>query len=121
MNILQLGLFAATLLFTGDVEAEAEQRLLARYDAILHSDVVKVAHHGSRTSNTPVFVDHVAPDTAQAMIAVVSVGPSSLFGLPDEDVLLRWQTHGATVWTTVRQGAIWLRSDGQSVHRVDWR
>ena len=54
-------------------------------------------------------------------MAVVSVGPSSLFGLPDEEVLLRWQARGATVWTTVRQGALWLRSDGQRVHRVEWR
>ncbi len=117
--VLRLVYDQTVFLFTGDVEAEAEQRLLARYGAILHSDVVKVAHHGSRTSSTPVFVDHVAPDTAQAMIAVVSVGPS--FGLPDEEVLLRWQAHGATVWTTVRQGALWLRSDGQRVHRVVWR
>ncbi len=119
--VLRLVYDQTVFLFTGDVEAEAEQRLLARYGAILHSDVVKVAHHGLRTSSTPVFVDHVVPDTAQATMAVVSVGPSSLFGLPDEAVLLRWQARGATVWTTVRQGALWLRSDGQRVHRVEWR
>ena len=119
--VLRLVYDQTTFLFTGDVEAEAEQRLVARYGAILQSDVVKVAHHGSRTSSTPALVEHATPDTAQATMAVVSVGSSARFDLPDEEVLWRWQARGATVWTTVRQGAIWLRSDGQSVHRVEWR
>ena len=119
--VLRLVYDHTVFLFTGDIEAEAEQRLLTRYGAILRSDVVKVAHHGSRTSSTHALVEHVAPDTARATIAVVSVGASSLFGLPDEEVLRRWQARGATVWTTVHQGALWLRSDGRSVHRVEWR
>lgn len=119
--VLRLAYGQNAFLFTGDVEAEAEQRVLARYGALLPSDVIKVAHHGSRTSSTPAFVEHAAPDTARATMAVVSVGASSLFGLPNEEVLLRWQARGASVWTTVRQGALWLRSDGRTVHRVAWR
>ena len=119
--VLRLVYDQTAFLFTGDVEAEAEQRLLARYGPLLRSDVIKVAHHGSRTSSTPAFVDHVAPDTARATTAVVSVGTSSLFGLPNEEVLARWQARGATVWTTARQGALWLRSDGKGVRRLEWR
>ncbi len=119
--VLRLVYDQTTFLFTGDAEAGAEQRLLARYGALLRSDVVKVAHHGSRTSSTPAFVSRAAPDTARAPLAIVSVGPPSFFGLPDEEVLQRWHARGATVLTTVRQGALWLRSDGKSVRRVEWR
>ncbi len=112
---------ATAFLFTGDAEAEAEAGLLARYGALLPSDVVKVGHHGSRTSSTDAFVARVVPDTSEAATAVVSVGPRTRFGLPDEEVLLRWRTHGAHVWTTATQGALWLRSDGRQVTRVAWR
>ena len=119
--VLRLTYDQTTFLFTGDAEAEAEQRLLARYGALLRSDVVKVAHHGSRTSSTAAFVQHAAPDTTDAPLAVISVGAPSFFGLPDEEVLERWQTRQATLWTTARQGALWLRSDGRHIRQVKWR
>ena len=119
--VLRLTYHHTAFLFTGDAEAEAEARLLARYDALLPSDVVKVAHHGSRTSSTPAFVEAATPDSAHAPLAVISVGDPSFFGLPDEEVLGRWQARQATVWTTNRQGALWLRSNGQHVRRVEWQ
>ena len=119
--VLRLTHDQTAFLFTGDAEAEAEARLLARYGTLLRSDVVKVAHHGSRTSSTAAFVSRVAPDTARAPLAVISVGAQSFFGLPDEEVLRRWQARKATLWTTARQGALWLHSDGRHVRRVEWQ
>ena len=119
--VLRMVYGQTTFLFMGDAEAGAEARLLARYGPLLKSAVVKVGHHGSRTSSTPSFVAHAASDTTGATTAVVSVGPPSFFGLPDEEVLWRWQAHGARVWTTFQHGALWLRSDGCRLHRVAWR
>lgn len=108
-------------LFTGDAETGAEQSIVNRFGRLLPSDVVKVAHHGSRTSSTPTFVDHASADTSRSLIAVVSVGSRARFDLPDEEVLARWHARGADVWTTVRRGALWLRSDGQKVDTIEWR
>ena len=118
--VLRLIFDQTTFLFTGDAEAEAEAHLLARYGTLLRSDVVKVAHHGSRTSSTAAFVARAAPDTARAPLAVISVGAPSFFGLPDEEVLGRWQARKAALWTTARHGALWLRSDGRHVRQVKW-
>ena len=119
--VLRLLFGETTLLFTGDAEHEAERRLVARYDTLLASDVVKVPHHGSRTSSTPPFAQRVLPDSSRQTIAVISVGPPARFGLPDEEVVYRWHRRGASVWTTARRGALWLRSDGARIWRVDWR
>ena len=105
-----------SFLLTGDAEAAAEQDLVARYGKALRSDVVKVAHHGSRTSSTPAFVE-----AADAQIAVVSVARRNRYGLPDAPVLDRWHAAGAEVLQTWETGAVWFRSDGHAVERVDWR
>ncbi len=119
--VLRLAYGETVFLFTGDAEAEAERHLTGRYGALLRSDVVKVGHHGSRTSSTEAFVALVLPDATQAGTAVVSVGTRARFDLPDEEVLARWHARGADVWSTAAQGALWLRSDGRRVVRVAWR
>jgi competence protein ComEC len=119
--VIRLTYGETSFLFTGDAEANAETRIVARYDMLLQSDVVKIGHHGSRTSSIAPFVAHAMPDTTGMNFAVVSVGPHSRFGLPDEEIIARWRAHGAEVWTTAGQGALWLRSDGREIHRVEWR
>jgi len=108
-----------SLLFTGDAEAEAEHELVARYGAFLASDIVKVGHHGSRTSSTPSFVAAVTQrSTAYAM---VSVGLNNVYRLPHQDVVDRWKISNATVHQTSLEGALWLRSSGDSIERIDWK
>src|SRR5690606_8518830 len=75
-------------LLTGDAEADAEADLVARYGDLLRSDVVKVGHHGSRTSSTPDFVTRVIGGAAP--LAVVSVARRNVYGLPNAEVLERW-------------------------------
>ena len=104
-------------LLTGDAEAAGERALVDRYPDHLGADVVKVGHHGSRTSSTP---DLVAA-AGRPAFAVVSVAARNRYGLPDEEPLGRWTATGARVLLTSREGAVWLRSDGQRVRRVDWR
>src|SRR5438094_209601 len=94
------------VLLTGDIEARAEQRLLARPD-LLPSTVLKVPHHGSRTSSTPAFVSAVAP-----LLAVMSVGADNRYRLPAPEVERRYGSRGTCVLRTDRCGAVTVETDG---------
>ncbi|MCA1567553.1 MAG: ComEC/Rec2 family competence protein [Acidobacteria bacterium] len=107
--VLRVRYGARVFLLTGDIERDAEAALVAARDD-LRSDVVKVAHHGSRTSSTQSFVAAVRPS-----VAVVSVGLSSPFGHPDKRVVERWRAGGAQVLQTGRSGTITVSTDGQDL------
>jgi len=85
-------------LLTGDIEKEAELWL---GDRDLRADVLKVAHHGSRSSTSPGFLDNVAP-----RIAAISCGRHNPFGHPHESVLETLGARGVRVWRTDRDGSI---------------
>ncbi len=95
-----------SFLFTGDIEAPAE-KLLVQQPETLACDVVKVAHHGSKTSSTTDFVK-----AANAKFAIISVGRESPFGHPHRQTLEHWQNAGAQVMTTGKNGTISFTSDG---------
>jgi len=76
----------------------------------LRSDVVKVAHHGSKTSSTESFVLATRPDWA-----IISVGRTSIFGHPDKNVVNRWRENGANVMTTGQRGTISVVTDGKEM------
>ncbi|QYO66612.1 ComEC/Rec2 family competence protein [Leptolyngbya sp. 7M] len=97
------------ILFTGDIEAEAERRLLSR-NILGKADIVKVAHHGSRTSSLQKFVDVTNPE-----YAIIPVGRRSQFGHPHEEVISRWQNAGAHVLTTGRKGTVTIQTDGETI------
>ncbi|HEV2706571.1 MAG TPA: ComEC/Rec2 family competence protein [Pyrinomonadaceae bacterium] len=96
-----------TFLLTGDIEARAEAALVAVEGRGLRCDALKVAHHGSRTSSTPSFVEAARPT-----LAVVPVGTDSPFGHPHAEVLARWRAAGARVLTTGERGMITVSTDG---------
>lgn len=89
------------LLLAGDVEQEGERRLVERFAAELHADIVVVPHHGSRTSSTPGFVSAVAP-----RFALYAAAFRNRFGFPKQDIMQRYQQHGATNLDTGRNGAL---------------
>jgi competence protein ComEC len=94
-------------LLTGDIEKEGETAVL-REGISLKSDLVKVAHHGSRTSSIEAFVAAARPS-----LAIISVGRTSMFGHPHRDVVERWLASGAEVMTTGRRGTISVVTDGR--------
>ncbi|HEV2827236.1 MAG TPA: ComEC/Rec2 family competence protein [Pyrinomonadaceae bacterium] len=104
--VLRLQYGDRALLLTGDIEMSGENRLL-RAGEDLRADVVKVAHHGSRTSSTESLV--AATD---ARFAIVSVGQVSIFGHPNAEVVARWKSSGAQVLTTGNSGTITVLTDG---------
>lgn len=99
------------ILLTGDAETEQEAWLVRRWGDALGATVLKVGHHGSRTSSTSAFLDAVRPQ-----IALISVGAGNSYGHPAPSVMESLRAHGADILRTDRDGAIVLRSDGRVVH-----
>ena len=98
---------AATVLFTGDIHQTGEQAMLSR-GGVPHADVLKLAHHGSRTSTGDAFLDAVSPS-----VALVSVGWLNSHGHPNAAVAERLASRGVALFRTDRDGAITLRTDGR--------
>ena len=117
--VLRLTYGDVRVLLPGDIEAAAERDLVRTFGSTLQSRVVKVPHHGSGSSSTEPFVAAATGSTATR--AVVSVGQSGRFGMPDPTVLSRWASADARVRSTAHRGAVWLRTDGRTVWSVDWR
>jgi competence protein ComEC len=111
---LQLRFGATTVLLPGDLEAAGERALVAAHGGALHSTILKVPHHGSRTSSTAALLDATAP-----RLAVISAGADNRFGFPHATVLDAYRTRGTVVLRTDRDGAVTLRitADG----RIDIR
>ena len=91
------------------VEKEAEAALLQQPET-LRADVVKVPHHGSRTSSTQEFVNATRPS-----YAVASVGLSSRFGHPHPEIVERWRNAGAQFFTTGQKGLTDFSTDGRDL------
>ena len=75
-----------SMLFTGDIEEVAEKQLINLYSetGLLNATVLKVAHHGSKTSSSEEFLELVNPD-----FALIGVGQNNLYGHPSADVITR--------------------------------
>ena len=98
-----------SFLLTGDMEKQIEGGLLAD-GCELKADVLKVGHHGSKTSTTELFLDAVHP-----AFAIISDGYDNSFGHPNRDVLERLQARRVEVLRTDLQGLITVRTDGQRI------
>ena len=107
--VLRLRFGENSFLFTADVEKETEAALV-KAELNLHTDVVKVAHHGSKTSSTSDFVAAARPT-----VAIISVGRHSIFGHPNKKVVERWRASGAQVMTTGETGTISVVTDGSDL------
>lgn len=89
-----------TWLFTGDLEEGGESRLVSKYPT-LRADVLKVAHHGSKTSSISAFLNLIQPS-----IAIISVGERNRYGHPHKEIIERFEKMDIEIWRTDKQGAI---------------
>ncbi|MEZ5401490.1 MAG: ComEC/Rec2 family competence protein [Bryobacteraceae bacterium] len=103
---LRIGYGERSFLLTGDVEKQMEHRMVqdGRVAAV---DVLKVAHHGSKTSTTQEFLEAARPKWA-----IVSDGADNQFGHPHPDTVARLREHGVAVLRTDDAGLIRMRTDG---------
>ena len=99
--VLQLQYEQFSILFTGDIEAIAEEKMVQTYGKSLQSTILKVAHHGSKSSTIEAFVECVNPK-----IALIGVGENNTFGHPNEMVIQRLKDIGCTIYRTDKNGEI---------------
>jgi competence protein ComEC len=104
--VMHLQFGGTTALLTGDLERRGELQMLAA-GRVPQADLLKVAHHGSRSSTNPLWLQHVRPS-----LALVSVGWLNPFRHPHPSVEARLREQGAAVWRTDRDGLIRMESDG---------
>ena len=107
--VLRLVYGSVSILLAGDIEKAAEDSLVAS-GMELRADLLKVPHHGSRTSSTEAFLGAVNP-----RYAVISVGERSRFGHPHSSVVNRYLARGAKRYQTGRDGMVTMETDGSTL------
>ena len=93
-----------SMLFTGDIEECAEKQILEEYKnnlKALNSNILKVAHHGSKTSSTSDFIETVKPE-----VALIGVGKNNKFGHPNEEVIKNLKKQNIKTYRTDERGEI---------------
>ena len=93
-----------SMLFTGDIEEIAEKQILLDYKKNLQnlkSTILKVGHHGSKTSSIQEFIDAVKPK-----ITLIGVGENNKFGHPNDLVIKRLEKCGSKIFRTDKNGEI---------------
>jgi competence protein ComEC len=109
--VIRAAVGGVRVLLTGDIEATAEQRLVAL--GPLRADLLKVPHHGSRTSTSPQLLRAVAPRAA-----LLSAGRGNRYGHPHAEPLERLRGEGIVVWRSDRHGRVVLELPGARGWRV---
>lgn len=103
-----------SMLFTGDIEALAEKQIVARYKSEeLKSDILKVAHHGSKTSSTNEFINKIKPQ-----ISIIGVGENNKFGHPNTQTLQTLQSYGSKIYRTDTAGEIIIKVNKKGKVRI---
>lgn len=99
-----------SMLFTGDIEEVAEKAIISKYvnkQELLKADILKVAHHGSKTSSIKEFINAVNPK-----YAVIGVGKDNKFGHPSEKTLETLNDKNVKIYRTDISGEIMIIIDG---------
>jgi competence protein ComEC len=111
--VAQLFYASTTAIFMADVSSDVEDHLVAVDGNALDSDLLKVGHHGSRTSTDNEFLDAVTPS-----VAVISVGKGNKYGHPTQETLDRLSAHDIKTLRTDQEGTIVFTSNGKEFVRT---
>ncbi|MTI88479.1 MAG: DNA internalization-related competence protein ComEC/Rec2 [Balneolaceae bacterium] len=103
------------ILFAGDAGEAQEQRLVKNYGHLLNADLLKVGHHGSKTSSGHPFLSRVTP-----RLSVISLAERNRFGHPHRQSISNLKQSGTKLLFTSRERGIILTSDGSTIERVKW-
>lgn len=102
-----------SILFTGDIEAIAEKAILKKYSKnlnILKSDILKVAHHGSKTSSITEFIEKIKPK-----YAIIGVGEDNKFGHPSDSTIQNLEKANIRIYRTDKMGEIEIKTNGKEI------
>jgi competence protein ComEC len=109
--VLRLQFGNRAFLLPGDAEQDAEQQILADESGVqLHSDVLKVGHHGSKNATSPAFLAAVQPE-----FAIISSGEDNPYGLPSPELLARLESAPTHILRTDTNGAVHVLTDGETL------
>ena len=110
-TVLRIEFGSVSMLLVGDAERPEEQWLLEHTSPdLLRADVLKVGHHGSKTSSSPEFLDAVQP-----RLALVSVGRGNSYGLPSPQVIEAYRNRRIPLLRTDVVGTTVVRTDGRTL------
>ena len=112
--VIRAEAFGRSALLTGDIESWAEFRLLSCCERDVRVDLLKVAHHGSKTSSTASFLDAARP-----RLALVSAGVRNIYHHPSETVLERFEERGTPLLRTDRDGMVLVRVGEDGRWRIE--
>ena len=113
--VLRLQYGQRRVLLPGDVESRMEKRLVENGYPIA-SDILKVSHHGSKSSSTPAFLARVAPS-----FGIISVGAYGRFGHPHAEVLEALRRAGIHTFRTDQDGSVTVLTDGHRIELTTFR
>lgn len=102
-----------SMLFTGDIEAIAEKAILKKYSKnlnILKSDILKVAHHGSKTSSITEFIEKI-----KSKYAIIGVGEDNKFGHPSDSTIQNLEKANIRIYRTDKMGEIEIKTNGKEI------
>ncbi len=105
-----------SFMLTGDSPKKMERYLLSLDGDKLNSTVLKLGHHGSKTSSSMDFVAYVKPE-----FAIVSAGKDNRYGHPHKEVVDIIKRFGIPMYSTIESGTIIFKTDGENINIVDRR
>ncbi len=115
-GIMKLCYGKTSILFTGDLGKIGEVYYVNKYDGFLKSDILKVGHHGSKSSTSGEFLEIVSPK-----IGLISVGAANNFGHPSPEIIALLKKENVEIKRTDLTGAIIITSNGEKIETVNWR
>lgn len=113
--ILELIYGETQFLFTGDAGKSQESRIFENYGDIVDTDVLKIGHHGSRTSSSEGLIAATSPE-----ISVMSLAERNRFNHPHPEAIQRISESETELLFTSRDKAIVLKSDGKKIWKEKW-
>lgn len=113
--VAKLNYKSFSILLTGDIEKIAENEILKKYENsnILNANILKVAHHGSKSSSIKEFLEKVKPQ-----IALIGVGEKNTFGHPNAGVLNRLENLNIKIYRTDEKGEITIKIDDKGKVKI---
>ena len=113
--VAKLNYKSFSILLTGDIEKIAENEILKEYENsnILNANILKVAHHGSKSSSINEFLEKVKPQ-----IALIGVGEKNTFGHPNAGVLNRLENLNTKIYRTDEKGEITIKVDDKGKMKI---
>ncbi|NOX19113.1 MAG: DNA internalization-related competence protein ComEC/Rec2 [Chlorobi bacterium] len=115
-GIMKLCYGKNAILFTGDLEKRGEVYYVNKYDGFLKSQILKVGHHGSKSSASERFLEAVNPE-----LGIISVGSTNNFGHPSPLIIDRLKNDNVKILRTDKSGALILTFDGDKYTIINWR